>query len=347
MQKDNYIKGQGAQRNVINRFDRYTFEPEDEDFEILKTDFTEVFPKTIVNSVKSPDLPMEYSLNPYQGCEHGCSYCYARPTHEYWGYSAGIDFERKIMVKKNAPELLEKFLRKRNYKPKTIMLSGNTDCYQPAEKTFEITRNILKICLEYRHPISILTKNALVLRDLDILKPMAEQNLISVGLSIPTMNEEIRRKMEPRTSTAKNKLKAIEILSENNIPVMAMVAPVIPGLTSDETLSILKTISEAGAKNFGYTLVRLNDSVEPVFVKWVETHFPDRAQKILNLIRSMRGGNLGEKKYYERYIGEGNIAEMIHKTFALGRRKYFSENDFPKLNFENFNGTKVQQLKLF
>lgn len=165
MSQENHIKGQGAQRNVINRFDRYTFEPEDQDLEIVKTEFVEVFPKTIVNSVKSPDLPMEYSLNPYQGCEHGCSYCYARPTHEYWGFSAGVDFERKIMVKKNAPELLEKFFQKRNYVPKTIMLSGNTDCYQPAERTLEITRNILKICLDYRHPISILTKNALVLRD--------------------------------------------------------------------------------------------------------------------------------------------------------------------------------------
>lgn len=176
---------------------------------------------------------------------------------------------------------------------------------------------------------------------------MAEQNLISVGLSIPTMNEEIRRKMEPRTSTTKNKLKAIETLAENNIPVIAMVAPVIPGLTSDETLPILKTISDVGAQNFGYTLVRLNDTVEPVFVNWIETQFPDRAQKVLNLIRSMRGGNLGEKRYHERYKGEGNIAEMIHKTFAIGRRKYFAENTFPIMNFENFTGTKEQQLKLF
>ncbi len=218
MQNENIIKGQGAQRNVINRFDRFTFEPEDEDFETVKTTFTEVFPKTIVNQVKSEDLPMEYSMNPYQGCEHGCSYCFARPTHEYWGYSAGIDFERKIMVKKNAPELLEKFFRKRGYKPEPILLSGNTDCYQPAERQFEITRQLLQICLDYRHPVNVLTKNALVLRDLDILKPMAEQNLVSVSLSIPTINEDLRRKMEPRTSSSKNKLKAVEILSENKSP---------------------------------------------------------------------------------------------------------------------------------
>ena len=347
MQHKNINKGIGAQRNVINRFDRYTYEPEEEDFEISKTSFTEIFPKTIVNEVKSPDLRMEYSMNPYQGCEHGCSYCFARPTHEFWGYSAGIDFERKIMVKKNAPELLEKFFKKRNYSPKTIMLSGNTDCYQPAERRFEITRQLLKTCLDYRHPVSIITKNALVLRDLDILRPMAEQNLVSVSLSIPTLNEELRRKMEPRTSSALNKLKAIETLSQNGIPVNVMVAPVIPGLTSDESLGILKSVADAGALSFGYVIVRLNDTVEPVFVQWIEQHYPDRAQKVLNLIRSMRGGKLGEKRFHERYKGEGNIAEMIHTTFALGRRKFFAGREFPKLSAENFTGSRDQQLRLF
>lgn len=347
MSEGKFIKGQGAQRNEINRFDKYTFEPEEEDYEPAKTKFTEVFPKTIVNIVKSPDLSMELSLNPYQGCEHGCAYCFARPTHEFWGYSAGTDFERQIMVKKNAPELLEKFFRKKNYIPKTLFLSGNTDCYQPAEKKFEITRQILQLCLDYRHPVSILTKNALVLRDLDVLKLLAEQNLVSVSFSIPTLKEEIRRKMEPRTSSAEKKLKALEILAENKIPTGVMVAPVIPGLTSDESLNILKTISEAGAQKVGYALVRLNDTVEPVFVNWINANFPDRAQKVLNLIRSMRGGNLGDKRFYERYKGEGNIAEMIHNTFALGKRKYFTDKGFAPLSTENFTGTKEQQLKLF
>lgn len=347
MQNEKFIKGQGAQRNVINRFDRYTYEPEDEDFETVKTSFTEVFPKTIVNQVKSEDLPMEYSMNPYQGCEHGCSYCFARPTHEYWGYSAGVDFERKIMVKKNAPELLEKFFQKRGYKAAPILLSGNTDCYQPAERQFEITRKLLQVCLDYRHPVNILTKNALVLRDLDILVPMAEQNLVSVSLSIPTINEELRRKMEPRTSSAMNKLKVIEALSKNKIPVHVMVAPIIPGLNSDEPLNILKSISDAGALGFGYTLVRLNDTVEPVFVNWIETHFPDRAQKVLNLIRSMRGGKLGDKRYFERQRGEGNIAEMIHTTFKIGRKKFFAGKEFPKLSTTGFTGSKDQQLRLF
>lgn len=347
MSSQNHIKGQGAQRNVKNRFEQYSYEPEDWEIEKTNTQIKEVFPKTIVNTVKSPDLPMEYSLNPYQGCEHGCSYCYARPTHEYWGFSAGIDFERKIMVKKNAPELLEKFFRKRNYIPKTIMLSGNTDCYQPIERELKITRKILEVCLAYRHPVSILSKNALVLRDLDLFIKMNELNLISVALSIPTMNEDLRRKMEPRTSSAIKKLEALKILKENNIPTGAMIAPIIPGLNSDETLNIIKEISETGADWFGYTLIRLNDTVEPVFVKWLETSFPDRKDKVISLIKQMRGGKLGEKRYFERYKGEGSIAEMIHKTIEIGRNKYFRDRKMVELSAAHFSGSKTQQLKLF
>ena len=347
MSSQNHIKGQGAQRNVKNRFEQYSYEPEDWEIEKTNTQIKEVFPKTIVNTVKSPDLPMEYSLNPYQGCEHGCSYCYARPTHEYWGFSAGIDFERKIMVKKNAPELLEKFFIKRNYIPKTIMLSGNTDCYQPIERELEITRKILEVCLAYRHPVSILSKNALVLRDLDLFIKMNELNLISVALSIPTMNEDLRRKMEPRTSSAIKKLEALKILKENNIPTGAMIAPIIPGLNSDETLNIIKKISETGADWFGYTLIRLNDTVEPVFVKWLETSFPDRKDKVISLIKQMRGGKLGEKRYFERYKGEGSIAEMIHKTIEIGRNKYFKDRKMVELSAAHFSGSKTQQLKLF
>ncbi len=347
MSSQNHIKGQGAQRNVKNRFEQYSYEPEDWEIEKTNTQIIEVFPKTIVNVVKSPDLPMEYSLNPYQGCEHGCSYCYARPTHEYWGFSAGIDFERKIMVKKNAPELLEKFFRKRNYIPKTIMLSGNTDCYQPIERELKITRKILEVCLAYRHPVSILSKNALVLRDLDLFIKMNELNLISVALSIPTMNEDLRRKMEPRTSSAIKKLEALKILKENNIPTGAMIAPIIPGLNSDETLNIIKKISETGADWFGYTLIRLNDTVEPVFVKWLETSFPDRKDKVISLIKQMRGGKLGEKRYFERYKGEGSIAEMIHNTIEIGRNKYFRDRKMVELSAAHFSGSKTQQLKLF
>ena len=347
MNAQNPIKGQGAQRNVHNKFERYSYEPEDWELEKSKTQIIEVHPKTIVNLVKSPDLPMEYSLNPYQGCEHGCTYCYARPTHEFWGFSAGIDFERKILAKKNAPELLEKFFKKRNYVPKTIMLSGNTDCYQPVERELEITRKILEVCLEFRHPVSILSKNALVLRDLDLFIKMNELNLISVALSIPTMNENLRRKMEPRTSSSMKKLEALKILKENNIPTGAMIAPIIPGLNSDETLKIIQIVSETGTDWFGYTLIRLNDAVEPVFAKWLEMNFPDRKDKVISLIKQMRGGKLGEKRYFERYKGEGNIAEMIHKTIEIGRNKYFKDRKMAELSTEHFTGSKTQQLKLF
>lgn len=347
MNSQNPIKGQGAQRNLKNRFERYSYEPEDWEMEKSSTQIIDVFPKTIVNAVKSPDLPMEYSLNPYQGCEHGCSYCYARPTHEYWGFSAGIDFERKIMVKKNAPELLEKFFKKRNYVPKTIMLSGNTDCYQPVERTLEITRKILEVCLAYRHPVAILSKNALLMRDLDLFIQMNELNLISVALSLPTMNEELRRKMEPRTSSSLKKLEALKILKENNIPTGAMIAPIIPGLNSDETLKIIQEISESGVDWFGYTLIRLNDAVEPIFVDWLEKSFPDRKDKVLSLIKQMRGGKLGEKRYFERYKGEGNIAEMIHKTIEIGRNKYFKDRKMAELSTAHFTGSRTQQLKLF
>ncbi len=346
------IKGQGAVENVHNHFNRNVYERtiyEDEIEEsIAKTEIIEVFPKTIMNDVRRKGYPLEFSMNPYQGCEHGCAYCYARPTHEYWGYSAGVDFERKILVKKNAADLLEKLFQKRGYKAHTFMLSGNTDCYQPVERKLEITRKILQVCLDYRHPVGVITKNALILRDLDILKKLAEKNLVNVAISIPTINEDLRKKLEPRTSTISNKLKVIEALSQNEIPNMAMVAPIIPGLNSMEILSVLKKVSELGANDFGYTLVRLNDTVEPVFVSWIREHFPDGADKVLNQIKSLHGGKLGERMAMKRNKGEGSIAEMIHTIFRVGRQKYFSDKPKrKKLATHLFNGKKGEQLSLF
>lgn len=353
------IKGQGAVQNVHNHFERNLYTrtiyedaclSEDGEVEesLTKTEYLEVFPKTIMNDVKRKGMPLEFSMNPYQGCEHGCAYCYARPTHEYWGYSAGVDFERKIMVKKNAPELLEKLFQKKNYQPHSFMLSGNTDCYQPIERKLEITRKILQICLDYKHPVGIITKNALILRDLDILKQLAELNLVNVAISIPTINENLRKKLEPRTSSIPNKLSAIEVLAQNKIPVIAMVAPIIPGLNSDEILKVLKKVSELGAVDFGYTLVRLNDTVEPVFIDWLEQHFPERKDKILNQIRSIHNGKLNERLAIKRYVGQGNIADMIHQSFKIGRQKYFK--DKPKrepLSTELFTGKQSAQLSLF
>lgn len=345
------IKGQGAVGNVHNRFfkNRYEVSVYQDDYEesIAKTHIMEVFPKTIVNTVKGNSLPFLYSMNPYQGCEHGCAYCYARPTHQYWGYSAGVDFERIILVKKNAPELLEQVFRKKGYQPSVIQLSGNTDCYQPIERKLQLTRKLLQLCLEYRHPVSIITKNALVVRDLDILKPMAEKNLVNVSLSIPTVNEDLRRILEPRTSSVKTKLQALKTLSENGIPTHVMVAPIIPGLNSMEILAILKTIAAQGARSFGYTLVGLNDEVEPVFKEWLSVHFPDRKEKILNQIASLHRGNLAEKNIARRNSGNGNFAEMIHNTFKVGGKKFFPAASFPKLSTALFDGTRGEQLRLF
>jgi len=243
MSKD-AIKGRGAQRNVHNRFFEQIHETRDDFLEFCrkegevadsnKTLYLETFPKTIVNKVTSPDVGMQYSMNPYQGCEHGCIYCYARNTHEYWGFSAGLDFERRILVKKNAPQLLEAKLKSKNWKAYPIVMSGNTDCYQPAEKKFEITRQCLEVFLKYKHPVAIISKNALVLRDLDIIKELAKDNLIRMNVSITSLSEKTRRILEPRTATIKKRLEVIKTLSDNGIPVNAMLAPIIPSINSHE-----------------------------------------------------------------------------------------------------------------
>ncbi|MDO5655526.1 MAG: PA0069 family radical SAM protein [Flavobacteriaceae bacterium] len=343
-------QGQGAQHNPDQRFSKYTYERNEYMDEIeeekAKTEFLEVFPKTIVNSVNSPDLSFVYSMNPYQGCEHGCAYCYARPTHEFWNYSAGIDFERKILIKKNASELLEKFFQKKAYVPQTIMLSGNTDCYQPAEAKFELTRKLLEICLKYKHPVSIITKNALVLRDLDVLNKLNELDLISVAVSVTTLDEELRRKLEPRTSTARKRLETIKTLSDKGIPVKVMIAPIIPGLNSHELLDILKAVSENGALSFGTTMVRLNDTVFPVFKDWIEKAFPLKAEKVLNQISEVHGGSHEDRRFGTRMRGEGKMAEAIHQTLKIGRQKYFPEKVKITLSTKHFNPNPIQ-LKLF
>lgn len=319
-----------ANNNTKNRFLKNHFQPEFHDEEsyldhqelLRKTELIPLHPKSIVNKVKSPDVGMEYSLNPYQGCEHGCAYCYARPTHEYWGYSAGHDFEQKILVKHNAPELLEKLLNDKKWQAKTISLSGNTDCYQPAERQLKITRSLLQLFLKYRHPVGIITKNALILRDLDLLKALAEQNLVSVAISITTLNENLRRKLEPRTASVKNRLDTIKQLADNNIPVMAMMAPIIPSLNSHEILPLAKKVAEMGAYNIGYTMVRLNDAVEEVFTQWIQENYPDRAQRVLNQIKSTHGGSTADSRFGTRMKGEGNIAQLVKDQFEMARKKY-------------------------
>jgi DNA repair photolyase len=348
-------KGRGAQLNPHSRFESRVYEKLDEykefarlegEEESNKTRYIEVFPKSIVNKVDSPDVPMDWSMNPYQGCEHGCAYCYARPTHEYWGYSSGLEFENTILIKKNAPQLLEEKFNSRSWKAAPIMLSGNTDCYQPIERKEEITRAILKLCLKYKHPVGIITKNALVLRDLDVLTKLAKLNLVKVNLSITTLNEELRRKLEPRTSSGKNRVYAVKRLAETGVPVSVLMAPVIPGLNSNEIHEIFKTVGQAGARVAFHLMVRLNGPLQPIFKKWLELNFPDRAEKVLNLIKESHGGKLNDSRYKTRMRGEGAYARSLSNIANNARLKYFEQVENIKLNCELFEKNPSGQMRL-
>lgn len=351
------IKGRGAQQNVPNKFLDHIYETradflefcriEGEEADNNRTQYIPIFPKTIVNKVTSPDVGMQYSMNSYQGCEHGCIYCYARNTHEFWGYSPGLDFERKILIKKDAPRLLEAKLKSKNWKACTIVMSGNTDCYQPAEKKYEITRQCLEVFLKYRHPVGIITKNSLILRDLDLLRKLNEHQLIGVNISVTSMSEATRRILEPRTTTIKKRLEAIRTLSEHNIPVNAMLAPIIPGINSHEVLSLAKAFSDNGARSFAFTVVRLNGAIGGIFTDWIRKTMPDRAEKVLNQIQECHGGNLNDSRFGVRGRGEGKIAAQIHDMVKLARRKYFEGKPFPKLNTELHDQFKNGQMKLF
>ena len=357
MDSKSKIKGRGAQKNTHNRFFELSYEMRDDFLEFCqksgeiadknKTQYLNVFPKTIVNKVTSPDVGMAYSMNMYQGCEHGCIYCYARNTHEFWGYSAGLDFERKILVKKDAPKLLETQLKKKSWKAQTIVMSGNTDCYQPAEQTFKITRQCLEVFLKYKHPVAIITKNALILRDLDILKVLAKDNLISVNVSITSLSEETRRILEPRTATIKRRLQVVKELSDNGIPVNVMLAPIIPSINSHEILPLAKAVSEAGALSIAHTIVRLNGAIGEIFTDWIKKTLPDRAEKVLHQIENCHGGTLNESRYGVRMRGEGQIAKQINDLVKLARQKYFKTKAMPKLNTNLHESSKNGQMKLY
>lgn len=347
------LKGRGAQINTPDPYSPYVCDSDpthalEPDVQQIPTQYIEVYPKTMLNKVSSPDIPMDYSINPYQGCEHGCVYCYARNTHPYWGYSAGLEFEQKILYKKNAPEILARELRKPSWKAGMVMLSGNTDCYQPIEKKLQITRQILETFWRFRHPVGIITKNSLLLRDLDIIKQLNEHNLVRVAISITTLQEELRQFLEPRTASVKNRLKTIETLAKENIPVTAMISPIIPGLNEHEILPMAKAVAEAGARNVGHTIVRLNGDVGPIFEDWLQRTYPDRAAKVLNKIKSCHGGQLKDSRFGKRMSGEGQISAIISKQFKLARRKFFADQPpIPPINLELYERLKKPQLGLF
>ena len=332
--KEIYIRGRGAQKNPTNRFFKTEIiqnlddlPTEEEREEALlhnpKTKFIEVFPKTLVNKVDSPDLKGMYSLNPYQGCEHGCIYCYARNSHEFWDYSAGQEFEQNIMVKKIAPKLLREYLQNPKWKATPMLLSGNTDCYQPAERKFQITRQLLEVFYEFRHPIGIITKNTLIERDMDILIKLAAHNLVYVVFSLTTLDEDLKRIMEPRTASARNILRAIRTLSDAGIPVSVNAAPMIPAINDDGLFDIIKAASEHGASRVNYIVVRLNGQIAQIFEDWVTKNFPDRANKVLNRIKAMHDGKLNDSQFGRRMKGEGEWADLIRSQYDLAMRKYF------------------------
>lgn len=328
MQKN--IKGRGSQINLPNRFEKVYTEPSEdyeEHFECdgknkIETVFFKDNSKSVLVKNESPDIGAGYSINPYRGCEHGCVYCYARPTHEYLGFSSGLDFETKIMVKHDAHTLLEKEFTKKNWIPQTVLFSGNTDCYQPVERKLEITRKCLGVFLKFRNPVVIITKNALVQRDIDILKELSEQDLVRVVISITTLKKELQRKMEPRTSSPSMRLQTIDFLSSNGITAAVNVAPVIPGLTDEEIPEILRSASENGAKYAGRVMLRLPHSVKELFSSWIRREFPGRADKILNRIKELHGGKLYDSNFGTRLTGEGVWADTIKKIFESNCRKY-------------------------
>jgi DNA repair photolyase len=347
------FKGRGAQVNTHNKFlkSKYVLEHiEGLDEPMLENTATQLYeetPKKIVSESNSPDLSHMYSINPYQGCEHGCIYCYARNAHEYYGFSAGLDFERKIIVKRNAAELLEQYFNKKNYKPVCILLSGNTDCYQPIERKLKITRSLLQLFLKYRNPVSIITKSNVILRDLDILTELAAMSLVHVNVSITSLNEQLRQKLEPRTVTATGRLAVIQKLSEIGIPVRVMAAPIIPGLNSNEIPAIIKAAANRGALSAGFTIVRLNGSIAEIFTDWIHKAFPDRAEKVLNMIRECHNGKLNDSDFGRRMSGDGKIAESIHQMFKMACNRFLADREMPAYNYDLFIPKGGKQTSMF
>ena len=293
-------------------------------------------PKNIISENDSPDLHFKFSINPYQGCEHGCIYCYARNVHHYWGFGAGLDFEQKIIVKPEAPRLLEKRFLSKSWKPAMIMLSGNTDCYQPLERKYKLTRGLLQVFNKYKNPVGIITKNSLILRDLDLLKELSKDHLVRVMISITTLDEDLRRRMEPRTASGNKRLKVIEALSNSGVPVGVMTAPLIPGLNDHELPELLKRASESGAFDASYTVVRLNGAIGDLFKDWLHKNFPDKYNKVLHGIESLHHGQVNDSNWSRRQKGEGHVSQMIANLFSIAKKQYFTHKKPSPINLTKF-----------
>ena len=353
------IVGRGAQVSPPNRYQRIHVEAELEQLEhdeetlhdlaLPRTEIYEDDSQSIVSKNDSPDIPFDYSLNAYRGCAHGCAYCYARPTHEYLGLSAGLDFETKLFVKPRAPELFRNFLSQSSWQAEPIMLSGVTDCYQGIERHFKLTRQCLQVAADANQPMMITTKNALVARDLDILQPMAERRLISVAISITSLDQSLTKILEPRTSAPTARLRAVRELSEAGVPVMVMVAPIIPGLNDDEMPAILEAAAAHGAQSASYTMLRLPTSVRPIFLDWVDRFIPAKKQRIENAIRAVRDGQLNTAEFGARMRGTGIMADQLSALFKILKKKHNLDRPSPVLDRTQFVPPvdKHGQLRLF
>ncbi len=345
------IVGRGAADNPKNRFERVAVEPDLGEWDPKEPGSETVYLRDATRSIiarnNSPDIGFDASINPYRGCSHGCIYCFARPTHEYLGFSAGLDFEGRILVKEDAPELLRGELSSPRWEPQVIAMSVVTDCYQPVERKLRITRRCLEVLAEFRNPVAVITKNYLVTRDIDLLSELARHKAAVVAISLTTLDDDLRRVMEPRTSRPTRRLSAIRELSEAGIPVGVMAAPVIPGLNDHELPALISAAAEAGASFAAYIPVRLPYAVRPLFEDWLERHFPERKEKVLNRIRSMRGGKLNDPRFGMRMRGEGIFAEHIAQLFSIScRRAGIERGRFPKLSTKAFRRAGPQ-LNLF
>ncbi len=354
------FKGRGAPVNPPNRYERTRVEDDWEQLDAADDELpagaravpTEFLPdksQSLIVENHSPDVPFRFSMNPYRGCEHGCAYCYARPGHETLGMNAGLDFETKVLVKHDAVRLLRQELAKPSWRGDVIALSGVTDCYQPAERRFRLTRGLLEVMLEARQPVGIVTKNALVLRDLDILQPMAEQHLVHVNLSVTTLDSELARTMEPRTATPAARLRAIRDLSAAGVPARVIVAPIIPGLNDHEMPQILTAAKEAGARAAAYVLLRLPLAVAPIFTAWLAEYRPLAKERVEQLIRSTRGGELNDSQFGSRMRGKGPYADGIRRTFQMFTKKLDLDQPLPPLDSSRFRPPRSAdgQLSLF
>jgi DNA repair photolyase len=342
MSTERELPGRGTTANPPNRYESLNVDLDAADYDpeegpprqptVLYRDAS----RSILAENDSPDLGFRFSLNPYRGCEHGCSYCYARPTHEYLGFSAGLDFERKIMVKDDAPALLRKAFTSPRWEPQVVSLSGNTDCYQPAERRLEITRRCLEVFLEFRNPVSAITKSALVARDADLFAALAAYGAAHVFFSVTSLDPELARRMEPRAARPERRLEAMRAVAAAGVPVAVMIGPVVPGLNDAEIPRILEAAKAAGARSASWVLLRLPAPVDALFDGWLAEHYPERRERVLGRIRETRDGRISDSTFGRRQRGQGEYAKQIGSLFAAAARKHGLERPLPPLDAESF-----------